>query len=111
MLQSSLSSLTVFCNDSTVSLLSRWRYLEARRGAATSKRHLLYERALKALPGSYKARISRSNQDPKTSRKEQADLWEDKQVANSIAVGLSCCPFFSHTYLGLKHVHHEKAMR
>lgn len=34
----------------------RWRYLEARREAASSKRYVLYERALKALPGSYKVR-------------------------------------------------------
>lgn len=32
----------------------RWRYLEARRESPASKRYVLYERALKALPGSYK---------------------------------------------------------
>ena len=32
----------------------RWRYLEARRESAASKRYVLYERALKSLPGSYK---------------------------------------------------------
>ena len=36
------------------SLKMWWRYLEARKEAPTQKRHLLYERALKALPGSYK---------------------------------------------------------
>lgn len=33
-----------------------WRYLEARRDAPARRRYLLFERALKALPGSYKAR-------------------------------------------------------
>lgn len=31
-----------------------WRYLEARKGAAAKRRWIIYERALKALPGSYK---------------------------------------------------------
>lgn len=31
-----------------------WRYLQARRGSAPKRRYLLFERALKALPGSYK---------------------------------------------------------
>ena len=31
-----------------------WRYLEARKDAPPKRRYLLYERALKALPGSYK---------------------------------------------------------
>jgi len=33
-----------------------WRYLEARRDAPARRRYLLFERALKALPGSYKVR-------------------------------------------------------
>lgn len=33
---------------------SRWRYLAARRDVDSKKRFFLYERALKALPGSYK---------------------------------------------------------
>ena len=35
--------------------LKMWsRYLDARKGASPKKRYLLYERALNALPGSYK---------------------------------------------------------
>ncbi len=37
-----------------VSLPLWWRYIEARKDAPSKKRHLLYERALRALPGSYK---------------------------------------------------------
>lgn len=38
------------------SLKMWWRYLEARRDAPARRRHILYERALKALPVSYKVR-------------------------------------------------------
>lgn len=38
------------------SLKMWWRYIQARSGASNKKRYLLYERALKALPGSYKVR-------------------------------------------------------
>lgn len=31
-----------------------WRYIDARKDVSTKRRYLLYERALKALPGSYK---------------------------------------------------------
>ena len=31
-----------------------WRYLEARKDVPPKRRYLLYERALKVLPGSYK---------------------------------------------------------
>ena len=41
------------------SLRMWWRYLEARRDAPPKRRYLLFERALKALPGSYKVRASR----------------------------------------------------
>ena len=33
-----------------------WRYLEARKDATTKRRYLIYERAVRALPGSYKVR-------------------------------------------------------
>ncbi len=36
------------------SLKMWWRYLQARVDAPTKRRYLLYERAVKALPGSYK---------------------------------------------------------
>ncbi len=36
------------------SLRMWWRYLEARKEAPAKRRYLLFERALKALPGSYK---------------------------------------------------------
>ena len=37
--------------------LKMWlRYLGARKGASPKKRYILYERALQALPGSYKVR-------------------------------------------------------
>ena len=37
--------------------LKMWlRYISARSDAAPKKRYLLYERALKVLPGSYKVR-------------------------------------------------------
>ena len=36
-----------------------WRYLEARKEAPTKRRYLLYERALKSLPGSYKVNLGR----------------------------------------------------
>ena len=38
------------------SLKMWWRYLEARRGAEPRRRYILFERALKALPVSYKVR-------------------------------------------------------
>ena len=38
------------------SLRMWWRYLEARKDAAQKRRFLLYERAISALPGSYKVR-------------------------------------------------------
>ena len=35
--------------------LKMWtRYIEARRGIAAKRRYILYERAVKELPGSYK---------------------------------------------------------
>lgn len=40
--------------------LKMWfRYLDARKTAPPSRRYVLYERALHALPGSYKVRCSR----------------------------------------------------
>lgn len=40
--------------------LRMWiRYLDARKSASPRKRYLLYERALNALPGSYKVRRRR----------------------------------------------------
>lgn len=40
--------------------LKMWcRYLEARKGAPARRRYILYERALKALPVSYKVRTHR----------------------------------------------------
>ena len=39
------------------SLRMWWRYLEARKDAAQKRRFLLYERAISALPGSYKVLI------------------------------------------------------
>lgn len=40
--------------------LRMWlRYLDARKGANPRKRYLLFERAVNALPGSYKVRIRR----------------------------------------------------
>lgn len=36
------------------SLKMWWRYIQARSDGAAKKRYLLYERALKSLPGSYK---------------------------------------------------------
>lgn len=34
-----------------------WRYIQARTDAPAKRRYLLYERALRALPGSYKVRM------------------------------------------------------
>jgi pre-mRNA-splicing factor SYF1 len=31
-----------------------WRYLEARKDSTAKRRYLIFERAIKALPGSYK---------------------------------------------------------
>jgi hypothetical protein len=36
------------------SLKMWWRYIQARTDASARRRYVLYERALKALPGSYK---------------------------------------------------------
>lgn len=36
------------------SLKMWWRYIQARSDASAKRRYLLYERALRALPGSYK---------------------------------------------------------
>ena len=36
------------------SLRMWWRYISARKDVTAKRRYLLYERALKALPGSYK---------------------------------------------------------
>jgi hypothetical protein len=33
------------------------RYLDAKKGAPSNKRYIIYERALKALPGSYKVSL------------------------------------------------------
>lgn len=38
------------------SLKMWWRYIQARTDASARRRYVLYERALKALPGSYKVR-------------------------------------------------------
>lgn len=47
------------------SLKMWWRYLQARADASEHRRHLLFERALKALPGSYKVSNARlSNAHP-----------------------------------------------
>jgi hypothetical protein len=40
------------------SLKMWWRYIQARADASERRRHLLFERALRALPGSYKVRNS-----------------------------------------------------
>lgn len=38
--------------------LKMWtRYIEARKGIAAKRRYILYERAVKALPGSYKVTV------------------------------------------------------
>ena len=39
------------------SLRMWWRYLEARRDAPPKRRYLLFERALRSLPGSYTVRF------------------------------------------------------
>lgn len=39
------------------SLKMWWRYIQARSDASARRRYLLFERALKALPGSYKVRM------------------------------------------------------
>lgn len=40
------------------SSLAPWKlYLEARKGANPRRRYLIFERAVKALPGSYKVRL------------------------------------------------------
>ncbi len=41
-----------------------WRYLEARKEVPSKRRYLLYERALKSLPGSYKVRLRNPGQYP-----------------------------------------------
>lgn len=46
------------------SLKMWWRYLEARKEAPARRRYLLFERALKALPGSYKVRARCRCQGP-----------------------------------------------
>lgn len=39
--------------------LKMWtRYIEARKGIAAKRRYILYERAVKALPGSYKVTVA-----------------------------------------------------
>ena len=43
-----------------------WRYIEARKEAHPKKRYLLYERAVKALPGSYK--VSARNPEENSNR-------------------------------------------
>ena len=50
------------------SLKMWWRYLEARRDAPAQKRYILYERALKALPVSYKVGCSPSGLCSRSSR-------------------------------------------
>lgn len=39
------------------SLKMWWRYMQARSDAPERRRHLLFERALRALPGSFKVRL------------------------------------------------------
>ncbi len=48
------------------SLKMWWRYIQARTDATAKRRYLLYERALKALPGSYK--VSSAGQWPRAGR-------------------------------------------
>lgn len=40
------------------SLKMWWRYIEARKHVSSRRKYLLYERALKSLPGSYKVRLA-----------------------------------------------------
>jgi hypothetical protein len=40
------------------SLKMWWRYLEARKGVEAKRRYIMYERAIAALPGSYKVGIA-----------------------------------------------------
>ena len=48
--------------------LRMWiRYIEARKSANPRKRYLLYERALNALPGSYKVRPAAAAGGPRRS--------------------------------------------
>ena len=42
------------------SLKMWWRYVQARTDASAKRRYLLYERALRTLPGSYKVSNRRS---------------------------------------------------
>ena len=51
------------------SLKMWWRYLEARRDAPAQKRYILYERALKALPVSYKVCCCPSGVCSRSSRR------------------------------------------
>jgi hypothetical protein len=41
-----------------------WRYIQARPNVSAKRRYLLYERALKALPGSYKVGMQSWSQVP-----------------------------------------------
>ncbi len=55
--------------------LKMWlRYLDARKNAPSRKRHVLYERALQALPGSYKVRRSRERATPFLGASEHLSL-------------------------------------
>ena len=50
------------------SLKMWWRYLEARKEAPAKRRYLLFERALKALPGSYKVRAAAGGRGGRAGR-------------------------------------------
>lgn len=61
------------------SLRMWWRYLEARKDAAQKRRFLLYERAISALPGSYKACFSAAFQS-----------WDDHVLYVHCSISLTC---------------------
>ena len=71
------------------SLRMWWRYLEARKDAAQKRRFLLYERAISALPGSYKVSFSVAMQ-PLSCLQVQAELSGFAAALACISEGATC---------------------
>ena len=71
------------------SLKMWWRYLEARRDSPARKRYILYERALKALPVSYKVSCLRSLKMSTTCR---LPSQEDEACSLSVVISVQKCP-------------------
>lgn len=73
------------------SLKMWWRYIEARKHVSARRKYLLYERALKSLPGSYKVSTSAHSAFHNTLISCSA-LYEGKLVGKTKFCNLAISP-------------------